>query len=239
MVYNSHATGQDICTLADKLVKTDSTSFPIAEKTVYANMGNRLILTELFNAYGGWKYDDRNNTDFPISTTALTANQTNYSLPVDVSSVQGVYYLAEGTTDNWTKLTPITVEQINEIDAEPNFQNIASVPQYYRLLNNSIKIYPASNYTLSGGLMVEYTRDISEFATTDTTKTPGFEPIFHEAIAVYMAYRYAQANSLTSLNGITQQWTDYLSRIKRHYTQKFGEMFPPKFANNTRLCDYL
>lgn len=239
MQYSNHATSQDLVSLANTLTKQNNTSFPLTEKTTYTNMGNRIILTEIHNAYGGWKYDDRNNTDFPIATTNLVANQTDYALPLDAMHLHGVYFLTEGTTTNWTKLIPLTLEEINQIDAEPNFNNTPTVPQYYRAIGNSIKIYPAADWSANDALMIEYTNDVSTFATTDTTKTPGFDQVFHEALAIYMAYQFAQVNYLANLKSLTEQWIDYLARIKRHYSQKFKDLFPARLRVNKDLTDYL
>ena len=239
MQYSGNSTSQDITSLANLYTKQNDTSFPLTEKTIYANMGNRIILTEIHDAYGGWKYDDRNNTDFPIATTHLVANQTNYALPVDTVQLNGVYFLEEGTTDTWTKLQPITLEEINRIEAEPNFNNTPSIPQYYRVLANSIKLYPAADFSQDDSLMVEYSRDISTFATTDTTKTPGFDIIFHEAIAVYIAYQFALINQVSTKTSIEEQWIALLARIRRHYSQKFKDMFPAKMRISKDLSNYI
>jgi len=242
MQYNSNSTSQDIVSLSNLFTKQNNTSFPLTEKTIYANMGNRIILTEIHDAYGGWKYDDKNNTDFPIATTNLVANQVDYALPLDTVQLNGVYFLEEGTTNTWTKLVPITLEEINRLEAEPNFNNTPSIPQYYRVLSNSIKIYPAADFSQDSSLMVEYSRDVSTFSTTDTTKTPGFDPIFHEAIAVYIAYQFNAINMITLPTGSTpkeKEWNDFLARIRRHYSQKFKDMFPARMKVNNSLSGYL
>lgn len=239
MQYNSHSTSQDLVTLANNLVKQDNTSFPLTEKTQYANIANRLILTEIFNAYGGWKYDDRNNTDFPRATNDLVSGTDNYALPTDTTQLNAVYvdYNGDGT---WTKLEPLTLEEINQMEAEPSFNDTNGVPRFYRVLSNSIFLYPASNVTRTDGLMIEYSRDVSTFATTDTTKTPGFDPIFHEAIAVYMALQFAKINlNAERVNDLQNDWVDYLVRIKRHYAKKYKDMFPPKIRSTNPINQYL
>lgn len=236
MQYNSHATNQDICSLADLLTKQNSTSFPLTEKTAYANMGNRIILSEIHQIFG-WKYDDRNNTDFPIATTNLVSGQDDYALPIDISYLQAVYF--KDSAGIWTKLLPITLETINEREAEPEFETTDGLPRFYRPIGNSIKIYPASDTSRDASLMIEYSRDISTFATTDTTKTAGFDLQFHEAIAVYMAYQFAMVNLLPNFSALTEQWIDYLARIKRHYLQKWQEMYPNRIKVDYQFNSYL
>lgn len=237
MQYSGNSTGQDIVSLSNLLSKQNDTSFPLTEKTVFANMGNRLILSEIHNAYGGWKYDDRNNTDFPIATTDLTSGQTDYSLPIDIGYLNAVYW--KDSAGNWEKLIPLTLEDINRKEAEPEFENENANPTYYRPIGNSIKIYPASDTTVEDGLMIEYTRDISTFATTDTTKTPGFDVMFHEALAVYIAYQFAQINQTRFKESITAQWVDYLARIKRHYSQKYKDLYPTRIKIDYKFNEYI
>lgn len=238
MQYNSSATSQDMVSLANLFTKQNNTTFPLTEKTIFANMGNRIILTEIHKAYGGWKYDDRNNTDFPIATSDLTSGQDNYALPLDTNQLNAVY-IRDSSNTNWTKLIPVTLEEINRIEAEPEFQSTDSVPMYYRPVSNSIKIYPAPNYSVTDGLMIEYSRDVSTFATTDTTKSAGFDTIFHEAIPVYMGYQYAQINGLPQLKSLTEQWVDYLARIKGHYSQKYREMYPARIRVYNDINQYI
>jgi hypothetical protein len=241
MQYNSEANGQDIVTLANELCGQNNTTYPIATKTLYANMANRKILSVIFRVYGGWKYDDKNFTDLPIATANLVANQTNYELPENIS-IDAVYIQNEND-DEWTKLTPITLEQIP--DAEPSYEDIPATAGQYRIIGNQIKLYPPVNYSKNDGIMVEFSRDISSFAVTDTTKKPAFDSIFHEAIAVYIAYQYAQRHSLTNANELKEQWFEYvgvsgrLGTIGKHYARKFRDMFPPRMKQHYQLEDYI
>lgn len=239
MQFNSNATNQDLCSLANKLTKQNDTTYPLTEKVTDANTACKIILTEIHNAYGGWKYDDRNNTDFPIATGQLVSGQSDYSLPVDTNMLNGVYILQEGSTDNWDKLIPITLEEINRIEAEPAFETTDAKPTHYRAIGNSIKIYPASDYTQDASIMIEYSRDISSFATTDTTKTAGFDSIFHEAIAYYMAQQFASINVLAIAKERKEEWQEWLLRIKRHYSQKFRDLFPPRMRIRNDINDYI
>lgn len=239
MQFNGHATNQDICSLANKLVKQSDTTYPLTEKVIDANTGNKIILEEIHNAYG-YKYDDRNNTSFPIATTDLVSGQDNYSLPLETNYLHAVYVLREGSTDDWDKLIPITLEDINQMEAEPSFENTNANPTYYRTIGNSIKIYPASDYSLEDGLMVEYSGDISAVTTTDTTKTFGFDVSFHEAVAYYMASQFAKINILASASTLELDWQTWLMKIKRHYSQRFRDLFPPRMKiNKNEISDYI
>ena len=229
MQFSGSSSGQDIITLAEKLTKSNSTSFPIAEKTLYANQAVKIIQTWIHQAYGGWLYDDSNYTDFPEATTTLTSGQVDYSLPIESNQIVGISIKqADGT---WYPLQPITLEQIQDKGiSESQFYSTVSSPQYYRLLAKSIKIYPASNYTLAAGIKLYESREASLFATTDTTKVPGFDAQFHEAVPTYMALQYATINGLTNQVALQNAWTLYEQRIKQEYGRRFAEMFPPRMT---------
>jgi hypothetical protein len=107
------------------------------------------------------------------------------------------------------------------------------------LLGNSIKIYPASDWSADDSLMVEYVQDISEFTTSDTTKTPAWDYSLHEALAYFMAYQKASIDGLKTLGVREKEWLAYLGRIRRHYAQKFRDMYPPRMIINGHYNDYL
>jgi hypothetical protein len=226
MQLQSETNGQDLFTFCDDLVGSDSTSYPIAKKVRAANEGDRIIWSAIFDAYGGWHYDDRNQTDLPEATATLTSGQTQYSLPLDSAHLLGVSFKNAGGV--WAELTPITLEQIQDrAGSEAEFMKIAATPVYYRPLANGFKIYPAANFTQSASLKIWFSRDISSFAVTDTTKTPGFDQEFHELIGTYMALRYAKSNTLKVLAVLQSDWNEGLVRIKKHYSNRFRQMFPP------------
>jgi hypothetical protein len=229
MQYNGHATNQDLVTLSNKLSKQNDVSFPLVEKTLYANMGEREIMSAIHEVYGGWKYDDKNQTDLPEATADLVSGQDTYTLPVDASFVDGVYYQNENNS-TWNKVLPLAKEQLNN---EQDFMTTDGPPAYYRPVGDTIKLYPASNFSKDDALKVQYSRDIVGFTTASTTTTPAFDSQFHEAVAVYMAYMVSAANSLKSEKMLTVKWEKALEMIRRHYQMKFKEMFPTRIKVNT------
>lgn len=51
-------------------------------------------------------------------------------------------------------------------------------------------MYPASSYDSSGGAKIYFNRAPSYFASTDTTKRPGFATIFHDYLSLYAANQW-------------------------------------------------
>lgn len=247
MQYNSETNNQDLCSLADDLAKSNTSSFPIKKKTLYANMALREIWSWIFEAYGGWHYDDTNNTDEPEATATLTADQRQVTLPIDSAHLLGVAY--KDTSGSWHRIKPITLEQIQDQAAESEFMKTSGNPEYYRPVANGFVLYPASNFTQASSLRIYISRDISAFLVTDTTKVPGFPSEFHEAVGVYMALRYAKINSLKSATTLQESWDGnemesgreggFKLRIKSFYGNRFRQLFPPRMRTGDPVREYI
>lgn len=235
MQFNSHATNQDLVTLSNKLSGQTDVSFPLVEKVLYANMGDREIMSVIHSVYGGWKYDDRNQTDLPEATTQLVTGQDIYTLPTDSSFLDGVYYQDENTS-TWHKLRPITKEELYN---EQDFYTSNSIPAYYMPIGNTIKIYPPSNFTKDNALKVQYSRNLIGYTTSSTTTIPPYDSQFHEATAVYMAFQKAVASGLMTKKDLGAQWLDKLDKIKKHYHMKYKELFPTRIKASNSINEYI
>lgn len=235
--FNGDANGLDICTLADNMINTNVNNFPLTQKTVYANMAMREIWGDVFSAYGGWVFDDSNLTDLPIATADLVANQQFYALPItNLSHIVALEFQNVGGT--WIPLSPITIEKIHDNGyADSEFLKTAAVPMFYRPLATGLRLYPPANFSQSQSLRVHFSRDISTFVPTDTTKVPGFDPLYHEGVSIFIALKYAQAKGLSVAGGVMRggwktgllaDWFDFETRLTKHYSERFKQMFPPR-----------
>lgn len=235
MVFNGETNNQDLCTLADLKVKTDDTDFPLAEKSMYATMGEKIVATWIFSVYGGWIFDDPANTDFPHATNDLVNGQVDYSTP-DLYDLKGVSVKMQGSV-SWQKLIPITLEEIQSMGySESEFMRIAGVPMYYRPISGSVKIYPAANYDQDDSIGLFYTRATAVYTPTSTTKQPAFISLFHEVIGVFMAMTFAEINTLDSAVGLRREFDGnemvtgieggYKKTIKKWYADRYAELKP-------------
>ncbi len=247
MQYNGETNNQDICSLADDLADSNSSSFPIKNKTRFANMGMREIWGWIWEAYNGWFYDDSNNTDLPEATATLTADQRQITLPIDSAHLAGVEY--KDTSGTWHPVKPITLEQIKDRGySETEFMKTSGNPTYYRPLANGFILYPPANFTQAASLKVYISRDISTFAITDTTKVPGFPSEFHEAVAVFIALHY-KSLAPKKLLRLQNQWDGneaqsgreggFKTRIKSFYGSRFRQLFPPRMRTGDPVREYM
>jgi hypothetical protein len=241
MVYNSNSDSQDIVSLLNDYTgnydDTNHNVFPLKQKTRYANQALKTIWSWIFDSYGGWQFDDANNNlNCPSETANLVANQKDYTIPTEAKSVKSVS--VKDTGGVWGELAPLTTEQITEIMAENEFMKTSSSPMYFVPFANSIKIYPAPDYSQASSIRVIYDRGTVLFDSTDTTQSPGFASEFHEAVAVGGSLFYCIAKDLPRKNDLMVLWQDYEKRIKEYYSRRYQKMFPPKLLVSDAVCEY-
>lgn len=184
----------------------------LADFTNYSNLAYNEITALILQNEGSWEFDDDNYTNFPIATKNLVASQVDYALP--------------GATVSADASTLLRIVKVQVLDLSSLYQNLiridesavdsplttlfntAGFPRYYRVINSSIEIYPftsSSFCTLTNGLKIFFERAQSDFATTDTTKQPGFPSIYHPLIPIIASEYYAAINKLDSLGFIQQK----------------------------------
>ncbi len=177
----------------DFLCDTNSTSYPIEDKT-------RNINEELYQAgilmwkhSPLWNFDDANQTTHAISTTTLVDNQADYSLPSTLIHLQRVSILdASG-------LEYDLIEKNYDDLPNPNeFMKTPGRPIYFAKRGNSIWLFPkvkAADVTLAAGLKVYLTRLADPFVKTDTTKVPGFNAGYHRLLSLGASEKFCLVNN--------------------------------------------
>jgi hypothetical protein len=199
-----------LCGFADAGISGDSTK--LSQFTASINRAYGSVISWIFKVDGRWHWDDSNQTDFPISTTTLIANQRDYTLPaallhirqVEILNTAGDYYTLDFMSDDDYRLR-------NNKEQED-----AGIPTHYYLLGNSVFIYPkttSSFATLSAGIRLTYDRYADYFTTADTTQAPGFAEPFHKILAYIASAEYCLSNDMPRQN--TLEMEVYGSSIKR------------------------
>lgn len=223
MVFSDSTNKQGIVEEIDFLldiVDSGSTDYPIAQKT--RNINNRYdkVVNQILTADGNWEWDDENYTSTrPVATTALVANQQDYSL-----AGEGILKILRvelrDNANNWVHLIPFNQDQRRGI-ALPEYLETAGNPQYYDVFANSLFLYPKPDYSDSAGLKIYYQRDFNHFTASDTTKTPGFDPTFHRLLSLGAALDYAVAKDMPGRVASFQQEIAALeAQLIEHYAKK-------------------
>lgn len=213
MIFNGHATNQDIVSDTHFEASANSTSYPIADLTRNANTALDTATTLILMADDKWDFDSTNATDLPIGTADLLSAQQDYEFDDDFLVIKDVEIA--NSTGTWKKLIPIDNLTLDERQAISAFETTNGVPEYYDKIGNSLMLYPAPNYNRrlieesQAGLKVFFQRNIDYFTTTDTVKEPGFAKHLHKYVPLYCAYVYACAKELPKENKLKSRLEFY------------------------------
>jgi len=168
---------------------------------------------------GAWQYDDSNQTDLPIATTTLVANQQDYEMDSEAQAVEGVSVM--NAAGDYIKLTQIDKSETS-LDMSELYEE-AGMPTYYDLVGRSIFLYPkpaAADVTTALGLKLYFSRDIDEFTYADTTESPGFMNAFHKILSLGASMDYARSYDDTAK---VSQFSQEILNIKEDLTQTYGQ----------------
>ncbi len=145
--------------------------------------------------------------------TTLGSEQQDYAFGITFLKITRVE--VKDAAGNWNLLKPI--DQVDLYDQSlTDFLKTPGLPLYYDKIATSIFLYPkplATSVTSSGGLKVWFQRPPSYFLTSDTTKVPGFNSMYHRLVALIASRDYAMAKQLPlskDLNLLVQQQEDSL-----------------------------
>lgn len=225
--FNSDSDDQDLVSLLNDETHQDDTSYPLKEKTRDLNRAYKKIWAAIYKSYGGWQWDDKNNSDFAKAKAQLNSGQKDYDIPDTSLTLRGVEVKTTGGT--WYPLIPLTEEQVKQSGyAEIEFQDTTGQPRYYIPNGNSFNIYPAANYTQAASIRTLFDRGVSVFASTDTTKEPGFDDEFHEDIVLGASYYWKRRNTVPDAMQAKADWFEALDNIQKIYSQRYREKHPQR-----------
>jgi hypothetical protein len=216
-------TKQTIDSRIRRLTKTNTTDYPVADITDDENVAYDRVVSLILRADAKWQWDDSNETDLPVGTTDIIENQDNYSLEtthIDIYKVLIQY--PDGT---WHTLTPI-----DAIDERDRDIGKTGLPTKYDKLGTSILPLPIPNYSLTGALQLYFKRPPAYFTTSDTTKEPGFNQLYHDLIVLYPSYDRAVADGLPSANQIFAR----IQTLEAALVDDYAHRSPSKFIMKPR-----
>ena len=213
-------TFSQILDLIDDNCKSNSTSYPVADKTRDINLALDEVFSTIFEVGGTWQFDDSNHTDYAIITTNLVSGQRDYPFTTDeqgnlVLEVLKVFVADE--QGNFREVTPVDVPAGSAPSNHYDGLNTGGQPNTYDKLGNGILLDPIPNYNRTKGLKVYISREGSYFTTADTTKKAGFAGIFHEYLALRPSYQYARTNRLDNKNDLKIDMMEMKNAIREYY----------------------
>lgn len=168
------------------------------------------VVSLIIQASGRWQYDDSNRYEsdgitergVPIATTRLNENQQDYVL--DVSHIEIVRVEIKDTEGSWHLVQPIDQADVRSTSIT-DYMKVAGQPKYYDKSGVSVYLYPKPNYTQDASLKLFYQRPPSYFTTSDTTKVPGYNALYHDLLPLWTAYNFALANGKENAQNLMTQ----------------------------------
>jgi hypothetical protein len=191
----------------------------LKEFTAYINTSMRRIWHKIFMSSGEWIYDDGNQTNLPQATTALVDGQATYALPTGALTIQRVEFKDESGI--WTEIRPITLDDIHT--AVEEYKKEDGKPDTYRLLDDTIELFPAPDFGQVASLKIYFERGSVAFSYTDTTQSPGFVAEYHDLVPLEASLEWLKIH--LPGDGTTAQlkedYTKTEANLMAYYNRRF------------------
>jgi len=190
MQFNYKADENSIYDDIDFLCGSTSATYPILDKRRNILAAYNDVSRMIWEVAYGWQYDDSNRTDLPIAVTDLVDGQADYGLPTNAQRIERVEVM--NSQGDYQKLRNVDTRDISiGID---EFEGTNGMPQYYDMIGRSIMLYPtpaSGDVTLTSGLQIVVSRDVSAFASASTAE-PGFARPFHRILSLGAAIDFVR-----------------------------------------------
>lgn len=205
---------------------TDLTGASVNEYTLKArtrsiNEWSRKVLAKILTSQDEWDFDDSNHTDLPILTTNIVSGQRDYGLPLSSEGMLQIKSVEVSDGSKFYLAKPIDKAEQNVAVSNDSIDEFydKSEPKY-DLQYGSLFIYPKPDANVTAGLKVWINRDISPFVSTDTTKVPGFDPVFHRILSYGAAYDWALAKGGQNVKLLFDTTMDLMNQLGDYYSKK-------------------
>ncbi len=199
--------------------KTNVDSYPAADMLIAINNAYERVSSIIMLADKRWQWDDSNQTDLPIATTQVNADQKDYSLATSHLKIARARIKNAGGT--WSILIPIDP---SDADYELIMDSTSTgIPTHYDKTGISVKLGPTPNYTQAASLEVTFQRAPVLFTSAEVTtgtKQPGFNSLYHDLIPLWVAYNYALDNTQPTANGYLTEIIRKEEALKLEYTSR-------------------
>ncbi len=215
-----------LVSLINSNTRANDSAYPLAEKVIDMNQAIDRAFHLIFRSDGKWQFDDSNHTDYPIITTNLVSGQRDYSFLTDGSGniILDIFKVVVAGDDGIYREV-LAVDQQSDYDMAGFYdgQNATGTPLKYDKTANGIFLDAIPSYNQTGGLKVYINREASYFTVSDTTKTPGFDGLCHEYVALRPSYMYAMRNGLPNQEILKREMLEMEETIQLRYSNRMKD----------------
>ena len=204
---------------------TGTLDYSVADICSNVNNWYNRVVSLIMRADSRWEWDDDNYETLPVATTNLVSGQADYNI-ASSTFLNLIRLEMKDQSGNAIFLNPISYEDKKGV-AMTEWAKTNGTPHSYDKVGNSFILYPTPNYSYTAGLKAYFQRVPSYFESDDTTKTPGFNPLFHRLLSVGPAYDYCLSNGLTTkLTLLSNEITKLETSLIEAYSQRIKDEKP-------------
>jgi len=229
---------EDLLGMSANDIAGDATLLKTFTKNI--NGWYRRVNSWIWRKISDWEYDDSNFTDLPIAICNLVDTQQDYEIPSVAQKIDRVEVLDD--SGDYRLLLPMDKSQI-QIEAMSEYLETPGLPKYYDLVGRSLMLYPkpaSGDVTLTNGLKLYFSRDISEFPSTATTIGPGFVSNFHRILSLGATLDYCigyMPDDVNKINNLRAELNNMKEELEEFYTTEHRGMGRAKIKPKRFLYD--
>ncbi len=146
----------------------------------------------IWESDGTWNFDDSNNGTAPVAYRTVANASASYTVPTTAMRIEAIEI--KDNTGTWQKLKPITLAELTV--SPENYLTGGGIPTQYMLEGNEIRLFPppgTGSVTMSSGMAVRLSREVTLFGVSATSTVPGFGPsVFHRLLSCAAALDFTQ-----------------------------------------------
>jgi hypothetical protein len=210
------------CLLGDGRISGDD--LLLKETTSDINLALDSLLRIIFKSSGKWQYDDSTHPDYPIITTAVVANQRDYSFVTDEQGnvILDIYkvMIKDPVSGLYNEIDAVDQQSDEDMQSFYSEENITSTPTRYDKTGNGIFLDALPGYNLAKGIKIFINREALYFVYSDTTKKAGVDGLCQEYLALEPSYRYAMRHELKKTEQLKRDLAELIKDIKIRYRDR-------------------
>lgn len=229
------------------LTKTNSSSYPAANMLVDLNIAYNRVTSLIIQSDGRWQWDDDNQSSSDQGsglggqtngTTALVANQQDYSFPVTYLKLLRVE-LKPQNSSFFYKLFPRDIDDPMYGSTMGGIDTVSvGTPRWYDVVGHSVFLYPIPSYAQASSLRFYFQRGSIDFTSSDLstgTLVPGFAAPFHDLLAYLVARDYVLANNPALYAGYARAVQEKELELQKYYAWRDHDDSPQLSMSGTNF----
>lgn len=162
------------------------------------------------------------STGIPYATQTVTADLGLYVLPSGSLRINGAE-LKTSSSGQFETLLPLTEDEFLARGGDAAFPS-SGTPLFYLLQGDILRLLPTPNFTLASALRIFFDQRMNQFASTDTTATPGFASHLHGAVSngASLDFCMSHPGMEAKAKALMGAWENFWKpNIKDHYSKRF------------------